>query len=49
MLLGVLSYPELRLISEGSAGTAMPPWKTIISEEDRWHLVNFVRMLPDAE
>ena len=37
------------VISEGSAGTAMPPWNTIISEEDRWHLVNFLRTLPATE
>ena len=37
------------IISEGSAGTAMPSWKTNIGEEDRWHLVNFLRTLPGSE
>ena len=34
-----------RSISDG-AGLAMPPFKTALTkEEDRWHLVNFVRNL----
>lgn len=30
-------------ISEGVAGTAMPPFKGVLSEEDRWHVVNYIR------
>jgi mono/diheme cytochrome c family protein len=30
-------------ISEGRG--AMVGWKLIISEEDRWHLVNYIRTL----
>lgn len=31
------------IISHGREGTAMPPWNTILSEEQRWDLVNFLR------
>lgn len=30
-------------ISNGAAGTAMPPWKEILSERQRWEAVNFLR------
>ena len=30
-------------ITNGSAGTAMPPWKDVLSEQQRWELVNFLR------
>lgn len=30
-------------ISEGIEGTAMPAWKSQLSEDDRWHLVNYTR------
>lgn len=31
------------IISHGAPGTAMPAWKETLSEEDRWHVVNFIR------
>ncbi len=31
------------IISHGREGTAMPPWDTILSEEQRWDAVNFLR------
>jgi copper transport protein len=30
-------------ITEGFAGTAMPAYKATLSEEERWHVVNFIR------
>ena len=33
------------IISDGVEGTAMPPWGSILSEDDRWHVVNFLRSL----
>ncbi|MDR7485527.1 MAG: CopD family protein [Armatimonadota bacterium] len=30
-------------ISEGMPGTAMPAFKDVISEEDRWHVLNFIK------
>jgi putative copper export protein/mono/diheme cytochrome c family protein len=30
-------------ITEGFAGTAMPAYKNALSEEERWHVVNFIR------
>lgn len=35
-------------ISEGIRGTAMPPFKDTLSEEERWDLVNFLRATFDA-
>jgi putative copper resistance protein D/copper transport protein len=32
-------------ISEGFTGTAMPAFKTKLSEDDRWHVINFLRTL----
>ncbi len=32
-----------RTISEGMAGTAMPPWKDELSENERWALVYFLK------
>lgn len=29
--------------SEGVEGTAMPAWKHQLDEDDRWHLVNYIR------
>ena len=34
-------------ISNGVAGTAMVAWSQQYSEEDRWHLVNFLRTLAE--
>lgn len=31
------------IISHGREGTAMPPWDIILTEEQRWDLVNFLR------
>jgi putative copper resistance protein D len=30
-------------VTEGFAGTAMPAYKNTLSEEERWHVVNFIR------
>jgi putative copper export protein/mono/diheme cytochrome c family protein len=32
-------------ITEGFAGTAMPAYRTTLSEEERWHVLNFIRTL----
>lgn len=34
-----------RIISEGIRGSAMPPWEAQLSQEDRWHIVNYLRSL----
>ncbi len=31
------------VISHGVPETAMPPWDKALSEEERWHIVNFLR------
>lgn len=31
------------IISHGVPETAMPPWENVLSEEERWHIVNFLR------
>jgi mono/diheme cytochrome c family protein len=31
------------IVSHGVPETAMPPWDNQLSEEERWHLVNFLR------
>lgn len=31
------------IITHGREDTAMPPWDNALSEEERWHLVNFLR------
>lgn len=36
---GALFY----IITHGRAGTAMPAWDTILTEEQRWQVVNFIR------
>ena len=36
-------------ISEGVAGTAMPAWKTTLSEDERWRLVVYLRALARGE
>lgn len=33
------------IISHGREGTAMPPWDTLLNEEQRWDVVNFLRTL----
>jgi mono/diheme cytochrome c family protein len=32
-----------RTISRGADGTGMPPWKYLLSDEDRWALVDYVK------
>jgi len=32
-------------ISEGKPGTSMPPWKNILTEEQTWQVVAFLRTL----
>lgn len=32
-----------RTISRGANGTGMPPWKYLLSDEDRWALVDYVK------
>lgn len=32
-----------RTISRGANGTGMPPWEYMLSEEDRWALVDFIK------
>lgn len=39
-------YPDqffFWIVSEGKKGTGMPPWKDLLSEEDRWRVVEFLR------
>lgn len=36
-------------ISEGVPGTSMPPWKDALTEEERWHLVNYINTLHHGE
>ncbi len=32
-------------LSEGVNGTKMLPWKYILSDDERWHIVNYIRAL----
>ncbi len=32
-------------ISEGVPGSAMPAFETLLTEDERWHLVNYIRSL----
>ncbi len=34
-------------ITEGLAGTAMPAFRDILTEEERWHVVNYLRHLTE--
>jgi mono/diheme cytochrome c family protein len=36
-------------IAEGLAGTGMPPFRGRLSEEDRWHVLNFIRTLAPTD
>jgi mono/diheme cytochrome c family protein len=29
-------------ITNGIAGTPMPAWKAVLTDEERWHLVNYL-------
>ena len=31
------------IVTNGSKGTAMPPWEAALNEEDRWHVVNYLQ------
>ncbi len=31
------------VITHGVEGTGMPPWEDVLTEEERWHVVNFIR------
>jgi mono/diheme cytochrome c family protein len=33
------------MISVGFPGSAMPQWRTVLSETDRWQLVHYLRVL----
>jgi cytochrome c oxidase cbb3-type subunit 2 len=37
-----------RTISRGANGTGMPPWQYLLSDEDRWALVDYVKSLSPA-
>ncbi len=48
LVLHVPQHPDGELfwyVSRGSPGTAMPAWDTVLSEEDRWSLVQYMRQL----
>ncbi|GEM_PF-1900295 len=36
-------------IKEGSPGTAMPAWGDVLTEEEIWHLVNFIHTFDDSK
>ncbi len=36
-------------IKEGSPGTAMPPWEDVLTDEEIWHLVNFIHTFDDSK
>jgi len=40
---GALFY----IITNGRTGTAMPPWESILTEQQRWEVVNFVRTVKE--
>ena len=40
---GALFY----IITHGRTGTAMPPWESILTEQQRWEVVNFVRTVKE--
>ena len=45
-------HPETYLygrISRGSPGTAMPAFGGVLTEEDRWHVVNYIVQTLGAE
>lgn len=37
------------IITYGVEGTAMPAWENVLSEEDRWHVVNYLRTFDEVE
>jgi putative copper resistance protein D len=36
-------------VSEGLRGTAMPAFGELLSEEERWHVINFIRTFAPPE
>jgi mono/diheme cytochrome c family protein len=36
-----------RTISRGANGTGMPPWQYLLSDDDRWALVDYIKTLDD--
>lgn len=45
----VLAQPDGRLFWKIAIGRGpMPSWDIILSEEDRWHVINYLRALPTA-
>jgi hypothetical protein len=36
-------------VSEGLRGTAMPAFRDLLSEEERWHVINFIRTFAPAD
>ncbi|MBP7962878.1 MAG: cytochrome c [Caldilineaceae bacterium] len=40
---GALFY----IITHGRTGTAMPPWESVLTEDQRWEVVNFVRTVKE--
>jgi len=46
--LWITSKPDgylFRSITYGVPGTSMPPWGPVLSEKDRWNLINYLRSL----
>jgi mono/diheme cytochrome c family protein len=37
-----------RMISQGVRGTAMPPFAGLLTEEQRWHVINYIRTFDAA-
>ncbi len=35
------------IISHGKPNSPMPPWDNVLTEEERWHVVNFLRTFQD--
>lgn len=45
----VLAQPDGRLFWKIAIGRGpMPSWDVVLSEEDRWHVINYLRALPTA-
>lgn len=37
------------IISHGKPDTPMPPWDNVLTEDERWHVVNFLRTFGEGE
>ncbi|MDR5684043.1 MAG: cytochrome c [Armatimonadota bacterium] len=47
-----MGHPDGQLflwISNGIPGTAMPAWRGRLTEEERWHVINFIRSLAPVD